>query len=115
MSCMGSREIIKSQPFHHLDISTVARVTAEEFLTSKMTWMQLSDHYTLVGQQQLVGLELSHVTHTRVHRTGLRPGVTTDEILSQNSDTVSKFHPPKKQPNRDELILTLIVQGLDVA
>ena len=51
----------------------------------------------------LIQLGLGHVTHTRVHRTGPRPGITTDETQNQSQDTVSKFYPPDNVPSEYEI------------
>ena len=58
-----------------LDIDTVARVSAEEFLSSNLDIdidaSELSLYLAVTHtQQELDGLGLSHVTHRRVHRTG---------------------------------------------
>ena len=87
------------QMFPSLEIEIVAHVAAEEFINSKldidMDWQELSLYLAVTNtQQQLDQLVLSHVTHARVHRTGPRPEITTEEIVNRNSDTVSKFKLP---------------------
>ena len=93
--------------FPSLEIEIVARVAAEEFMNSKldidMDWQELALYLAVTHtQQQLDQLGLSHVTHTRVHRTGPRPEITTEEIVNRNSDTVSKFRLPARVPTEDE-------------
>ena len=71
--------------FPSLHIETVAKAAGEEFLASKLEidvdWMELSLYLAVTHTRAtLIQLGLGHVTHTRVHRTGPRPGITTDEI-----------------------------------
>ena len=71
--------------FPSLHIETVAKAAGEEFLASKLEidvdWMELSLYLAVTHTRDtLIQLGLGHVTHTRVHRTGPRPGIKTDEI-----------------------------------
>ena len=54
------------------------------------------------SRDELEELGLGHMTHTRVHKTGPRPGVTTDEILNRTTDMISKFNMPTNNPSPDE-------------
>ena len=97
-----------------MEVDAVAEVAAEEFLSSNLEidldWKEISLYLAVThSSQELEQLGLGHVTHTRVHKTGRKPGITTEEILDRHPDTVSKFNLPRQQPTDDEVRLMFSV------
>ena len=91
-----------------LDIDTVAKVAGEEFLESdldiEIDTEELSLYLAVTHtSEELEKLGFSQVTHRRIHRKGQRPGITTEEILNRKTETVSKFHRPEREPNKEEV------------
>ena len=107
-----STEISAMYPL--LDIPTVAKVAAEEFLACdldiNLDLAELGLYLAVVkDRQELISLGLGDVCHTRLHSTGRKPGVTTEEILSRTETTVSKFRYPARSPTKEEARLMFSV------
>ena len=100
-----SMDIEKMYP--SADVDEVCRVAADEWFNSDMKLdvnvTELALYLAVVYDRDfLVGLGLGDVTHTRLKRTGPKPGITTPEILTRTSNTVSKFVPPIRPPTDNE-------------
>ena len=86
-----------------LEVDTVAKIAAEEFLNNKVDvdvdTEELSLYLSVVfSKQELVDMGLKDVTYTRVSARGQRPGITTEEILERSDKTISKFNKPARVP-----------------
>ena len=53
-------------------------------------------------KEEVEALGLSDVVHTRLHKQGAAPGITSREILSRGPSCPSKWRPPIRPPNEDE-------------
>ena len=100
-----SMDIEKMYP--SADVDEVCRVAAEEWFNSELNLdvdvTERALYLAVVYDRDfLVNIGLGDVTHTRLKRNGPKPGITTPEILTRTSDTVSKFVPPRRFPNEDE-------------
>ena len=80
-----------------LHVDTIAKVTAEEFLKSRLDvdvdWLELSLYLAVtLSREELVKLGLGDITHTRANVGGRSPGITTKEVIDRGEDTVSLFN-----------------------
>ena len=53
-------------------------------------------------KEEVEALGLDEVVHTRLHKQGAAPGITSREILSRGPSCPSKWRPPIRPPNEDE-------------
>ena len=53
-------------------------------------------------KEEVEALGLGEVVHTRLHKQGAAPGITSREILSRGPSCPSKWRPPSRPPTEDE-------------
>ena len=86
-----------------LNINQIAEMISREYLTSKIDIKLDSEELALmlavsVKREELVASGLDEVTHTRLMKSGARPGITTEEILNWAPRTKTKFKPLERLP-----------------
>ena len=74
-----------------------------EFINSGLEidtdWLELSLYLAVVkDRKELIALGFGDITHTRRHKGGRRPGITTEEILKRTDKTISKFTKSARVP-----------------
>ena len=97
--------------FPSLDITEVARAVNEEFVNSDPEIAnderELGLYLAIISQKERwKELELKHldeVVPKRKHEAAKNILMSTEEIIERSERTVSKFHPARKDPTREEV------------